>query len=145
MSTPAWWDELMSVSDALAAADRAEVAYWRGGAEDGREDSHEDDVPPVTLRLAALGREFASHAHELTAEQQHRFLGVLEDVLRTGSEADGTAVATGFFESLLNAWNGGFDLQAAWAGVGAESQACCLDLNQFWGIESPEWMLPRVA
>jgi hypothetical protein len=134
-STPAWFGDLLDVSDVLAAKDRAGVVYWRGF-----EDPDPDDVPPLTVRLADLATVFADQAAEHTAEQKQRVLGILEEVQASGSEYDSTAVATGFFEALLNAWDKGFDLQAIWEYVGPESRAHCLVWNEFTGVPTPDWM-----
>ena len=138
LSTPAWFGDLLDVSDVLAAKDRAEVVSWRGGTE--RTDADADDVPPLTLRLAALGTVFADQAAQHTSEQKKRVLGILEEVQRSGSEYDSTAVATGFFEAFLNAWDKGFDLQAVWEYVGPESRAYCLAWNEFTVVPTPDWM-----
>ncbi|GAA3868652.1 hypothetical protein GCM10023084_22300 [Streptomyces lacrimifluminis] len=134
-STPAWFGDLLGVSDVLAAKDRAGVVYWRGF-----EDADPDDVPPFTFRLADLATVFADHAAEQTSEQKQRVLGILEEVQASGSEHDSTAVATGFFEALLNAWDEGFDLQAVWEYVGSESREHCLAWNEFTGVPTPDWM-----
>ncbi|MFC5718571.1 hypothetical protein ACFP1Z_00040 [Streptomyces gamaensis] len=144
MSTPVWWDELMQVSEVLAAADRAEVTWWRGApCVDSDGSSHvpdEDDVPPLTVRLGSLGTVFAERAGEITPVQCRQVLGLLERVQTHGSEYDGTAVATGFFEALLNEWDKGFDLRSIWDHVGPESRAYCVAWNDFNGVSSPDWM-----
>ncbi|MFE2407648.1 hypothetical protein ACFXDE_04805 [Kitasatospora sp. NPDC059408] len=61
-------------------------------------------------------------------------------VAMNGDEADRIAVATGFFESLLNAWDDGFGLASVRPAVGPESRAYCRAWNDFGGIESPAWM-----
>lgn len=139
-STPAWFGDLLDVSDVLAAEDRAGVVDWHGGTEDTEAEEDADNVPPLTVRLGGLATAFADHGAELTSERKQRVLGILEEVLRSGSEHDSTAVATGFFEALLNAWDKGFDLQAIWEYVGPESRAYCLAWNEFTGIPAPEWM-----
>lgn len=136
MSTPAWFSDLLDVSDVLAAKDRAGVVSWHGGAED----ADPDDVPPLTVRLGDMATAFADQTAKLTSEQKRRVLGILEEVQRSGSEHDGTAVATGFFEALLNAWDKGFDLQAVWEYLGPESRAYCLAWNEFTGVPTPDWM-----
>ncbi|WP_105970911.1 DUF7674 family protein [Streptomyces geranii] len=120
-STPGWFRELLGVSGVLAAED-------------------EDDELPLTFRLAAMGTAFAAHDARLTPRQKQRVFGILEEVQVSGSEYDGTAVATGFFEALLNAWDEGFDLQGVWEYVGPESRAYCLAWNRFTGVETPAWM-----
>jgi hypothetical protein len=137
-STPAWFGELLDVSDVLAAKDRAEVLSWHGGTE--LTDADADDVPPLAVRLGGLATAFADQAAQHTSEQKRRVLGILEEIQTSGSDYDSTAVATGFFEALLNAWDSGFDLQAIWEYVGPESRAYCLAWNKFTGAESPVWM-----
>ncbi|MGI5196351.1 DUF7674 family protein [Streptomyces sp. CA-288835] len=134
MPTPPWFSQLLEVSDVLAAKHRAYVADWPGDPED------ENDVPPLLLRLADLGQVLAERSAELTPEQTRQVFRILEEVMTSGSEYDGTAVATGFFEALLNAWDNGFDLRAVWDDVGPESRAYCLAWNKFGGVESPDWM-----
>ncbi|WP_432139860.1 DUF7674 family protein [Streptomyces sp. bgisy154] len=137
MPTPDWFRHLLAVSDVLADRDRAEITSWRGGADDTAD---EDDVPPLSLRLAALATAFAERSAELTPERTAEMFRILEEVQRSGGEYDRTAVATGFFEALLNAWDEGFALQAVWAYMGPESRAHCLAWNRFAGIDSPDWM-----
>jgi hypothetical protein len=143
MPTPPWWQDLTGSSDVLTAEDRDQVQKWRDDAQfdDGpRVEGVEEDELPLTIRLAYLARAFAKHAHELTREQRRQVLRVLEQVLHTGSEYDGTAVATGFFEALLSASDEGFDLRLVWEDMGPESRAYCLAWNEFTGVESPDWM-----
>ncbi|MEV7025773.1 hypothetical protein [Kitasatospora sp. NPDC093558] len=150
MATPPWWDELVGVSAILAAADQAYVDSWRelsadgdagdNDAADGDPEDDPNDVPPVILRLGSLATDFANHSAEFTPGQTNLLFRLLEDILTHGDEADGTAVATGFFESLLNAWDEGFDLESVWPAVGPESRAYSRAWNEFWGIESPAWM-----
>ncbi|MFE9765944.1 hypothetical protein ACFYPC_15695 [Streptomyces sp. NPDC005808] len=141
MTTPAWFVELLAVSEALAAVDRADIAAWRGpGADDADPDPAGDDVPPLSVRLGSLGREFAEHSAELSPAQRREVLRILEEVQVSGGEADGTAVTTGFFEALLSAWDRGFDLRTIWPDIGPDSRAYCLAWNRFIGVESPDWM-----
>lgn len=143
MPTPTWWDDLLAISDMLASEDRADAEAWRGGSPaEGSVSAVEgaEDVPPLTLRLANLGRAFAERATELTQDQCKQVLALLENVEAHGSEYDSTAVATGFFESLLNAWDSGFDLKSVWRYVGPECRAYCVAWNDFNGVESPAWM-----
>ncbi|MFJ5675902.1 hypothetical protein [Streptomyces sp. NPDC093097] len=139
MATPPWWEELIGVSEVLANADRAGIVAWRGPAADMVEED-EDDVPPLTVRLGALGRVFGEQSAEFIPEQSRRVLQLLERIQAEGSHEDGEAVATGFFEALLNAWDNGFDLSSVWADVGPESRAYCRAWNDFTGVETPGWM-----
>lgn len=138
MPTPEWWPELMAVSDLLAAEDRAEVEAWR------RDAAPDDEGIPVTVRLGHLGRAFAEHAAELTTDQRRRFLDLLERVLTTGSQSDADAVATGFLEALLSAYDRGFDLRSLWPDLGPKSRAYCLAWNDFTGSDTPDWMRAAV-
>ncbi|MEV6400791.1 hypothetical protein AB0M39_39455 [Streptomyces sp. NPDC051907] len=145
MATPPWWQELVGVSEVLADADRLEVERWRAPApdivdEDDEDDEDEDDVPPLTSRLGTLGRVFGEQSAEFAPEQSRRVLRLLERIQAEGSIEDGTAVATGFFESLLNAWDRGFDLRSVWADMGPKSRAHCRAWNDFTGVETPGWM-----
>ncbi|MFE7560139.1 hypothetical protein [Kitasatospora sp. NPDC057500] len=135
MANPPWWEELVAVSDVLRDADRAEVERWRrpGEVED------EDDVPPVTIRLGSAAHVYAEHAAGFTEEQTRRLFRLLEELLEKGGD-DGDAVATGFFEALLNAWDNGFDLNAVWPEVGPEARAYCRAWNDFTGVGTPGWM-----
>jgi hypothetical protein len=137
--TPPWWGELIGVSEVLADADRAGIEDWRGPAADGGE-TDEEDVPPLTMRLGALGRVFGERSAEFTSEQKRQVLQLLERIQAEGGEEDRTAVLTGFFESLLNAWDKGFDLRSVWTDVGPRSRAHCRAWNEFGGIETPDWM-----
>ncbi|EST26714.1 hypothetical protein N566_23640 [Streptomycetaceae bacterium MP113-05] len=133
MTTPTWLAELTGTAEVLHAADRAGTAAWRDGPDD-------HTVPPLALRLGTLGTAFAEHAHGLTSRRRRTVLVLLEDVLREGAEYDVNAVATGFFEALLNAWDRGFDLHALWADVGPRSRAYCRAWNDFTGVRTPAWM-----
>ncbi|WP_053846390.1 hypothetical protein [Streptomyces sp. NRRL B-24085] len=135
MTTPAWWEKLTGVSEVLAEADRAEIRSWRGpAAQDG------DEVPPLTVRLAALGRVFAERSADLTPEQTRALFRRLEEVQAADGERYGSAVATGFFEALLNAWDKGFDLRSVWPALGPHSRAYCRAWNGFTGVPTPDWM-----
>ncbi|MFF1787391.1 hypothetical protein ACFVX9_13100 [Kitasatospora sp. NPDC058243] len=139
MTTPPWWEELIGVSDALADADRADVESWRGLSA-GTVEEDEDDVPPLTLRLGTLGRVFGEQSAEFTPEQSRRVLQLLERIQAQGSDEEKGAVATGFFEALLNTWDEGFDLGSVWADVGPECRAHCRSWNDFTGVDTPGWM-----
>lgn len=144
MSTPTWYRRLTAVSDVLDSADREDVASWRGGDDSGPPEvpsgQDDEDVPPLTFRLAHLGAVFAERSAELTGEQVREVLGILEEVQATGSEYDRTAVATGFFEALMNAWDKGRDVRPLWEEMGRRSRAYCLAWNEFTGVPTPDWM-----
>lgn len=123
MPTPPWLAELLSLSPHLTAAD---------------EPPELEDL--LTVRLGSLGRAFGRRAAEMTPEQRRRILQILEEVQATGSQSDAEAVATGFFEAVLNQWDRGFDLRSVWPDVGPESRAYCIAWNDFGGIGSPAWM-----
>ncbi|MFJ4672788.1 MULTISPECIES: DUF7674 family protein [Streptomycetaceae] len=139
MAIPPWWEELVGVSDILVDADRAEVESWQGVVGDTVAED-QDDVPPLTVRLGTLGTAYGEHAAEFTSEQTQRLFQLLEEILVKGREEDGNAVATGFFEALLNAWDKGLDLSSVWAVVGPQSRAYCLAWNAFTGVDTPGWM-----
>ncbi|NEB06080.1 hypothetical protein [Streptomyces sp. SID13726] len=142
MATPPWWEELVGVSEVLAEADRAEVESWRGPEAQGAP----DDVPPLTVRLGALGRAYTGTSAQaptpaaFSEAQTRQLFRLLEDIQVDGSDQDRDAVATGFFEVLLNAWDKGFDLRSVWPAVGPESRAYCLAWNDFTGVPTPDWM-----
>jgi hypothetical protein len=141
MTTPEWYLRLLTVSEVLAATDRAEIGSWRGpDAEHPDLDPAGDDVPPLGIRLGALGREFARRSAELSPERRREALRVLEEIQVSGSEYDSTAVATGFFEALLAACDQGSDLRTIWPDIGPESRGYCLAWNEFTGVRSPDWM-----
>ncbi|MFF7231738.1 hypothetical protein BX264_5502 [Streptomyces sp. 2333.5] len=144
MPTPPWWGELLGASQVLADRDRAEVDDWRDEPETDDpgvpREPDEDDVPPLTVRLGMLSHAFTDNAPMMSSEERRRILGVLEHVMAAGSHEDSTAVGTGFLEGMLAAWDRGFDLHAVWDELGPESQSFCRSLNEFWGIESPDWM-----
>lgn len=139
MATPHWFDELLSASEVLASADRAEVASWRGESGPAAAD---EDLPPLTLRLAATARAFTTRAADLPLEGRQRVLAVVERVLKAGPDKDRDAVATGFLEALLAAWDKGFDLRAIWSDLGPASRDYCLAWNAFSGVDTPAWMRP---
>jgi hypothetical protein len=126
LTDPLWWKDLTSAGELLADADRALVEEW----------GYEDDLP-LTLRLGGLGRAFAQHAHDLTAEQRRRVLEVLERVLASGTEYDRTAVATGFIEAFVHAADNRPDLDIVWAEFGPESRAYIEAWNAFTGAHWP--------
>ncbi|MDH6548601.1 hypothetical protein [Streptomyces sp. SAI-041] len=136
MTTPAWWAELTGVSEVLAEADRAGIQEWRGpAAQDG-----DDDVPPLTVRLGTLGRVFAECSAGFTPEQTRELFRLLEEIQAADDERYANAVATGFFEALLNAWDKGFDLRSVWPALGPRSRAYCRAWNGFTGVPTPDWM-----
>jgi hypothetical protein len=133
VATPHWLTGLTVAADVLAAADEAGTEAWRSGPGD-------DSVPPLTVRLGALGGAFAAHALSLPPRQRRTVLGRLEDVLRDGDPYERDAVATGFFEALLHAWDAGVDLRAVWPELGPRSRAYCRAWNDFTGVRTPRWM-----
>ena len=142
MSTPDWLEELLAVSDALAAEDRRSVEFWRDGGpdpEDGGEGADVNDDPPLTLRLADLGRGFVKHSADLTPQQLQRIGTLLDSVLAAGPPA-GDAVATGFLEAVLSAWDEGFDFESVWQYLGPEAREYCRAWNAFTGVDSPAWL-----
>ncbi|MFC8448743.1 hypothetical protein [Kitasatospora sp. NPDC057223] len=124
---PPWLGELLAEVEPLAADDH--VAALR-----------DPDWLPGTIRLGRIGQSFADRADELTPAQRRLVLRVLERELAVGSEETVAAIATGFFEALLNAWDQGFDLRPAWEEMGPESRAHCRAWNRFGGIREPGWM-----
>jgi hypothetical protein len=130
MNDPRWLAELVGTHAALAAEDQRLVQDW----------ALDDGPPPLTLRLGALASAFVDHAAEFSPDQWREMFAVLERVFDSESEMDSTAVATGFFESLLNAYDRGFDLQAVWPDIGPQSRDYCLKWNEFNGVPSPDWM-----
>ncbi|WAL68285.1 hypothetical protein ORV05_11120 [Amycolatopsis cynarae] len=133
VSAPSWWPDLLRGNEILADRDGRELAAWTALGGPAAEF-------PLALRLAALARALAAHLSEVDVERRRRLFGILERVLVTGSEYDAAAVATGFFEALLNAWDRGFPLRAVWPQLGPESRAYCLAWNELSGVDSPEWM-----
>ncbi|MEU0950204.1 hypothetical protein ABZ379_47340 [Streptomyces canus] len=126
----------MGVHEVLAEADRAEIQGWRGpAAQEG-----DDDAPPLTVRLGTLGRVFAEHSAGFTPEQTRRLFRLLEEIQVNDGGRYANAVATGFFEALLNAWDKGFDLRSVWPALGPDSRAHCRAWNDFTGVETPDWM-----
>lgn len=144
MSTPPWWQDLISASPALTDRDRKAVAEWRGepkADEDGLPvEATAEDVPPLTVRLGNLTRAFTDDTSVMTAAERRRAFDVLERVQTAGTKEDRTAVVTGFLEALLMAADRGFDLRAVSDELGPASQSSCLALNVFWGITPPDWM-----
>jgi hypothetical protein len=141
MTTPEWYLQLLTVSEMLAETNRAEIAGWRGpDADDTDWDGAGDDVPPLGIRLGALGRQFARRSAEVSPEQRREVLRILEEVQVSGTESDAAAVATGFFEALLAAWDRGSDLRSLWPDIGSKCRAYCLAWNEFTGVKTPDWM-----
>ncbi|ONI91230.1 hypothetical protein ALI22I_09140 [Saccharothrix sp. ALI-22-I] len=97
-----------------------------------------DDL--VTIRLARLGRSFTERVAELTERQRAELLGLLDRVLAGDDPVGRDAVATGFLEAVLSAWDGGFDLRPVWPHVGPHAREYCLAWNDFTGVPSPDWM-----
>ncbi|MER5863486.1 hypothetical protein [Kitasatospora sp. NPDC002040] len=90
--------------------------------------------------MAELADAFVGAVPELTQDQRRHVLSTLEGVLCEGGEDDVAAVATGFLEALLNAWDNGFELRLVWDDLGLQSQSHCLAWNKFWGVKSLEWI-----
>jgi DNA-binding transcriptional LysR family regulator len=101
--------------------------------------TEEDEELPV-LFLGSLGRVFVDAAEQLVPGERQRVLGILEQVLASGTDSDRNAVATGFWEAVLNRWDVGFDLEAVWPEMGPRSRDYCLAWNEFTGVPSPAWM-----
>ncbi|WP_449486086.1 DUF7674 family protein [Streptomyces avidinii] len=115
-----WWEELLQIDAALTAK--------------------VDQGLPFTFQLASFGNAFVALSASISRSHQERILYILEEVMATGDEADVAAVATGFFEALLDKWDEGYDLEALWPAIGPESRSHCLSWNSMWGISSPGWM-----
>ncbi|MFI1154410.1 hypothetical protein [Streptomyces sp. NPDC020817] len=120
VTEPQWWQDMLATDGVLAAAVDGDL--------------------PLTFRLGAFADVFADHYGELPEDVRRRVLSLAEEVLAAGDDTGRAAVAIGFFEALLNKWDRGFDLEAAWPLVGPRSRAHCLAWNEAWGIESPAWM-----
>lgn len=99
-------------------------------------DPTDRDDPP-TIWLGNLAKAFTEHTGEMNAAL---LLASLEDLLANGTQSDRDAVATGFFEALLGAWDRGFDLEAQWHLLGTRSRAYCRAWNEFTGVRTPDWM-----
>ncbi|MBV2155628.1 hypothetical protein [Kitasatospora sp. SUK 42] len=119
MSRPDWVERLFSV-DPILGEDDADLG--------------------ITLLLARIGTNFSSNIHSIPRESQREILGIAEEVLESGDEEEKAAIATGFLEEILKAWDEGFDLKSLWEFVGPRSRSFCLDWNEFSGVASPEWM-----
>ncbi|RXS81171.1 hypothetical protein EST92_16280 [Streptomyces sp. TM32] len=134
MPEPQWWTSLLDISPELAAEDVRSQARWR------RLTPHQEEEQPLTIRLGDLGQAFVANIASISPDQRRRILSILEDVQASGNEQEGTAVATGFFEVVLGAWDEGFDLRAIWEDMGLESRTYCISLNEFHGVKMPDWM-----
>jgi hypothetical protein len=88
---------------------------------------------PFTFKLGDFAHAFADHYDELTEEQRRRVLALAEEVLASADETARAAVATGFFEALLNEWDEGFDLQAGWSARGTALPRVLPGLEQLRG------------
>ncbi|MGJ7905773.1 hypothetical protein ACOQFL_04765 [Actinopolyspora sp. H202] len=139
------WAELPGISPELAAADRAAVDAWHADEADGAsEDAEAGADYPVLLRLAELGSSFAARANRMSAWQRERLLGRLEEVLVSGTEHEQDAVATGFLEALVTAYDhGDFDLATVWHELGEESRHYIKIWNTRTGVAVPYWMTFR--
>lgn len=120
MTRANWWGDLLEVSEVIAVKVNQDL--------------------PFTFKLASLGDAFAESAAVVSQDQQRLILSILEEVMVTGDESEMAAVATGFFEALLNKWDNGYDLEATWPLIGPTSREHCIAWNEFWGVDSPEWM-----
>ena len=150
MSVPSWWDQLMAASDALAAVDRAQVGDWDRGNEGIREqvlrnepDTPEEELPemddlPFLVRLGGLGSALAT-SPDITDDERIRALSVVEDALDKGDEVEQNAIVTGFLEAMLNQRDK-FDLRRLWPSLGPLTRQSCVDLENFWTNQAPDWM-----
>lgn len=129
MTDPQWLAELVGVHSVLAAEDQRLARDWGP-----------DGPPPMTMRLGALAHAFVEHAVDFDPDQRAEMFDLLERVLASGSEVDGAAAATGFFEALLNDYDRGFDLGSVWPYIGPQSRAHCQAWNAFTGVPTPSWM-----
>ncbi|PRW63940.1 hypothetical protein [Actinopolyspora mortivallis] len=145
ISTSRLWAELSGISPELAAADSAAVDDWHAdGADSASEDPEEEDDYPVLLRLAALGSSFAARVNRMSAWQREQLLGRLNEVLVSGPEHEQNAVATGFLEALVSAYDrGDFDLATIWHELGEESRHYIKLWNTRTGAAVPYWMTFR--
>ncbi|MEU6353638.1 hypothetical protein ABZ896_30650 [Streptomyces sp. NPDC047072] len=134
-TNPSWWAELVGISEVLADTDRADIEHWRGP-----EPGDDDSLPPLTVRLSVLGAAYGKHAAEFSPDQVRRLFGLVERVMTEGTDEEGTAVATGFLEAVLSAWDEGLDLAAVWEHVGPRSREYCRGWNDFTGVGTPGWM-----
>ncbi|ASU79292.1 hypothetical protein CDG81_14450 [Actinopolyspora erythraea] len=144
-STSRLWAELPDISPELAAADRAAVDAWHADEADGAsEEAETGDDYPVLSRLAALGSSFAARVDRMSAWQRERLLGFLEEVLVSGPEDEQDAVATGFLEALVTAYDHGVvDLATVWHELGEESRHYIKIWNTRTGAAVPCWMTFR--
>lgn len=129
-------EAVVSVSETLARADLARVRDWAG---EGEVDSEFGELPLI-LRLGHLGTTFARAAAALAASERRDVLAAVEDVVARGTDADQTAMTTGFLEAVQHAHGDEFDMQTIWPDMGPQSREFCLMMDRRWGIESPEWM-----
>ncbi|ASU80361.1 hypothetical protein CDG81_21165 [Actinopolyspora erythraea] len=95
-------------------------------------------------RLAALGSSFAARVDRMSTRQRERLLGRLEEVLVSGTEHEQNAVATGFLEALVTAYDRGVvDLATVWHELGEESRHYIKLWNTRTGAAVPYWMTFR--
>jgi hypothetical protein len=130
-------EAVVSVSEVLAAADRAQVLDWSG---DGNGVDPEFGELPLIVRLGHLGSTFARAAGGLAPEERRAVLAAVEDVVADGSPAAREAMTTGFLEAVQNARADGVDLAGLWPGLGPRSREFCLLMERRAGGEPPEWM-----
>lgn len=100
----------------------------------------EEEEYPFILQLARLARVCTENASQLTQDQKSQVFQILEQAIENGTDEEAAVVFTGFFDSILNRWDKGFDLESVWPYVGQRARAYCLSVNEMWGIESPDWM-----
>ncbi|RLK58898.1 DUF7674 family protein [Actinokineospora cianjurensis] len=94
---------------------------------------------PISQAIEAA-QQFVEVFDTLDTSVVQKTFRVLEDALRDGTEQEKDAAATGFLESVLSAWDRGFDLESIWQHVGPESREYCIAWNEFTGVPTPEWM-----
>ncbi|MCX4690692.1 hypothetical protein OG401_41470 [Kitasatospora purpeofusca] len=99
----------------------------------------EPDLALVFL-LGDIGIRFCERIDAIPRDSRREILEIAEEVLASGGEVDQAAIATGFVEEILKAWDEGFDLESVWEFVGPKCRAYCLEWNNFSGVTSPAWM-----
>ena len=63
----------------------------------------------------------------------------MEDALDKGDEVEQNAIVTGFLEAMLNQRDK-FDLRRLWPSLGLLTRQSCVDLENFWTNQAPDWM-----
>ncbi|MFG1644462.1 hypothetical protein ACGFMK_29615 [Amycolatopsis sp. NPDC049252] len=135
--TPEAVEAVVSVSEALAAVDRAQVLDWSG--DDTGVDPEFGELPLI-VRLGHLGSAFVLAAAGLSPEERRAVLAAVEDVVAGGPPDARTAMTTGFLEAVQNVRGDGVDLAALWSELGPQSREFCLLVERRGGGEPPEWM-----